>query len=476
MELETKLKNRYFFENVFVRAINIVAGGVKKYNFETGEWEGYEGRDWFKREVKRYAMHPCIQYVMFDLGYRPHDWHQLLLEYPHRSTTDYNRLAYTRDERAGQDDRQVVTTIGKYLTRHFPDMPDHEIRNVVALFTSNGEMQFLTTMGGIVDAVRRGPHSCMSSVGYVTCDDGEERHPYQVYDPALGWSMAVRINGGSIDGRALVYQAPSGERVFVRSYKRCPNGGYSYSDEVLEAWLKAQGVVKGEWDDVGARMRYYSLRRNGFLMPYLDGDYHNVDVVHIDGTQYVVARAGGDFCADNTDGTVAEHGEPCSDCGDHFHEDDLTWVGVWEDRQVCSGCLEDYLYCYGRRGNQYYQHRDNVVYVESQDEYYDTDYLSDNDIVELVSGEYEHLDNAVEVDGDWYHHDDDDICYDEYNDRHQRTDDCVCTEDLGMVHRSDAWQCAETNNWYSDNIEHIEVDGETYHPDHAPETNNDETI
>ena len=74
------------------------------------------------------------------------------------------------------------------------------------------------------------------------------------------------------------------------------------------------------------------------------------------------------------------------------------------------------------------------------------------------------------------------FCFDEYNDRYQLVSNCVCSEDLGFVHRDDAWQCNHTDLWYTDNIEFVEVDGETYHPDNAPESaqnelfNNDETI
>ena len=33
----------------------------------------------------------------------------------------------------------------------------------------------------------------------------------------------------------------------------------------------------------------------------------------------------------------------CTDCDEHYHEDDMTWIG---DNQVCSGCRdENYRYC-----------------------------------------------------------------------------------------------------------------------------------
>ena len=129
---------------------------------------------------------------------------------------------------------------------------------------------------------------------------------------------------------------------------------------------------------------------------------------------------------------------------------------------------------HGANGREYYVHEDNVVCAD--DDYYDEDYLSDNNIVCLENGEYEHMDNAVQLDnGEWYETDDSDICYDEYNDRHQLVRDCEDPEDMGMVHSDDVWQCAATGKYYTDNIERVEVNGETYHPDDAPATEtNDE--
>ena len=460
-----------FFHEVFMTAGQIVSGRKSYYTRDEDglKLHGYTGRKWFAREWNAHQLHPAIEHVIVKLGNRPRDWHQLLLEWPHRSVTDYNRLAYTRDERAGIDDRQTVTTLGKYLMRHF-DMPDHEIRDTVALHTSAGQIRFINDMDGILNALKRGPTSCMTADIEIRCLDGELRHPYEVYDPSLGWRMAVRLNGTSIDGRALVYCCPTtGDKMFVRSYKRDHGGGYSYADESLEAWLKDQGATKiDSWCDVDAQMAYYPARGE-FLMPYLDGCNHNVDVLTCgDSEQYVVAAEYGEHSCDNTNGFAGTCGEVCEDCGERHGEDDMYWVEVTEDRHVCHHCIDNYRYAYSRRGNQYYIHDDNCVYVDSCDEWYDLDYLSDNHIVELVSGGYEHIDLAVEVDGDWYYSDDSDITWDEYNERHALVSECVDTEDLGMVHKNDAWQCSHSSNWYSNNIEPAVFECEYYHPDHVP--------
>jgi hypothetical protein len=118
---------------------------------------------------------------------------------------------------------------------------------------------------------------------------------------------------------------------------------------------------------------------------------------------------------------------------------------------------------YGRRGEQYHVHTNDTVYVDG--EYYHDDYLDDNSIVCLNNGEYAHSDNAVYIDSqdEYYHVDDEDIVYAENTHQHEMREDC--------------WCCAESGNWYTNDEDNVEVDGETYHPDNAPEpeTNDTET-
>ena len=433
-------------------------------------------RPWFNALTNKYRLHPAVREAYIKHG-MPRNWQTLLLEWPHQSETDPNRLAYTPSERYGEDDRQLITSIGKYLNRHF-DLPDHVIRDLVARFTSGDcTFKFLNTTEGMVDAVQRGPYSCMCwrERDLVRCSDGERRHPYEVYAPEYGWHMAVRLQGDDVVGRALCNKDGDDKLYWVRSYKKDPNGGYSYADEFLEAWLKSQGYEKrSEWEE-GTRMAYHPTS-DEFLAPYIDGDERHVDVCRgADGVGYLVIDSNGEFECDETGGAPAgSDNETCEDCDERYNEDDMTTVGAWEDRRVCNGCLDNYRYAYTRRGYQCYIHEDNVAWVESQDEYYDTDYLSDNNIVELIDGEYEHIDNAVEIDGDWYPSDDDRIVFDEYHERHDLIDNCEETEDNGWVRESETWVCAESGKRYSDAVDYVEIDGDKYYPDHVPATN-DET-
>lgn len=438
---------RDWYENIFLVAVRIVAGDHYVWDDKGNYNKAPTGRAWFKREHSKYRLHPAVEHMM--RIYRPDMWQQMLLEWPHKSETDPNRLAYTRDERAGEADRQVVTTIGKYLRRHFPEASDDLIRDIVAQHTYGGDIYLTQDPDEMVRSVIKGPRSCMSKPFNITCDDGEQRHPYAVYDPECGWSMAVRKSGEEILGRCLVYQDDD-DKCFVRSYKRERDElSASGADEAIEMWLKSQGYEKrSSWPD-GTPIREYRLRNGGWLMPYIDGGTQEVDE-----SDFTISY-NGDIQANNTDGTANAYSHTCEDCGEGEHEDAVTYVGYNEDRCVCHNCIDNYTYAYGRRGREYYVPDNEAVYVDG--EYYDQDYLSDNGIVELHDGDYCHQDNAVYIDSEdaYYHVDSGDICYAEDSNQYELIDNC--------------WRCEESGNWYTDDEDYVEIDGCKYHPDHAPE-------
>ena len=419
--------------------------------------------DWFYRESDRYALHPIVYAAMRVC--RPHNWQQLLLEWPHASLSDAARIAYTRDERAGIADKQTVTSVGKYLRRHWPDstdMPDHTIRDLVQRYGTNSEYKFVHTMAEMLQHLSEGPGSCMvwTNSG-VRCIDGQTRHPYEVYNPKYGWHMAVGVLNGETLSRALcMHNKGTGDKYFVRTYLRpARTGEYSQVDGGLQNWLGEQGYEKkGSWQE-GEKFSYYETRDGEVLMAYLDGNAKQVQTGVLNGETYLYMEEDGPYTCNQTSGTVHCRDEDtfeCDNCGDRTENDDGYWVNRSEDTHVCQSCREyNYTYVYGRRRNQYYVHNDNAVYCESDGEHYDTDYLGDNEIIELRNGEYEQLDNAVEISGDWYHIEDDDICRTEDSDKYALREDC--------------WQCTESGYMYTDDCEdYIEHEGDRYHNDHIP--------
>jgi len=434
-------------------------------------------RGWYHDLTYRFELHPAVVECL-KKDYRPHNWHLMLLEWPHRAETDANRLAYTRDERAGLDNRQTVTSIGKYLMRHYNGiLSDNYIRDLVARYTSGDDtFEFLHTTDEMIHAVNNGPSSCMCwHEGKGTgCADGVRRHPYAVYTPEYGWHMAVRkTSAGEIVGRALCMSDPdSGDQYWVRSYKRCE--GYSHTDEFLESWLTAAGYRKKSAYDSDTKLSLIWVSRDSeVLMPYIDGGRQSAEIDYSSGVLRL--RSDGVISGSETCGyaSIDENSETCEDCGDRVHADDICCVGENEDRYVCQCCRDDhYNYAISRRGEHYYIPNDDVVYVESTSEAYHVDYMERNGIVELANGDYEHTDNAVYVEreDEWYSDQDTDIVYCEHSGEYELIDNCEQLHDGDWAHKHDCWQCEGSGDWYLNDVEPVTIDGELYHPDNAPQT------
>jgi hypothetical protein len=226
----------------------------------------------------------------------------------------------------------------------------------------------------------------------------------------------------------------------------------------LQNWLQEQGYEKKySWQE-GEKFSNYKTRDGDVLMPFLDGGDKRVQEGCAKGEDYLYMDSDGPYECNQTSGVARldddEDRFDCEECGDRTDNDDGYWVTRNEDVQVCCSCRDyNYTYVYGRRCNQYYVHNDYVVHCN--DEYYDEDYLDDNEIVRLENGEHESLDNAVEVSGEWYHIDDERICHTEDTDEYALREDC--------------WQCAESGNMYTDDCtDFVVYEDERYHNDHIP--------
>lgn len=434
----------------------------------------YRTRAWHRREQRSHKMHPAVLCV-FGM-YNPERWQQLLLEWPYVSDTDVTRLAYTRDEQAGEADRQVITSVGKYLKRHWPNIPDHIIRDAVAKYATATEFHIKRTTAAIVNAVQEGPSSCMQWDERDVESHGF--HPYEHYDPAFGWHVAVGYKEGRIQSRALLMQRnndPEARKYFVRTYQRKEGESYSQPSDEMIQWLKAQGYEhRSSWD--GERLKIIGgVDGSEINAPYLDG---NSQHVLVDYTLHPVtnARTRCMFITDESEGAynctsttgTADYVEVCTcdDCGARIREDDLHTVGPFEDRTVGDCCIDDYTHVTGRRGYMYYVPNDEAVDIWNH--YYDTNYLADNSIVELANGGYCKEDDAVAIDGEYYHCDDDAIVNDHRGD-YQLRDNCVELHDGEYALEDETWECAGSGNYYlKDDDVPVEVDGELYHEDHAP--------
>lgn len=417
-------------------------------------------RGWYRREMMSADLHPMINKLLHDpaLNIYIKDWREMVLEYPHESDLDAHKVAYTQDGDKGERDIQTVTSLGKYLKRHAPAMPDHLLRDFVALAaTVHSVCKFVQTTEEMIEAVQRNKAtSCMKSCHF----EGND-HPYRVYAPEYGWHMAVRYEGDDMVGRAVCLNFGD-EKVFVRTYRYDAREDRTTTDEVLQAWLKEQGYThESSWPDY-AKLKRIEGNNGAFVMPYLDGNNKSFSCC---GTHLEINDCG-DYTGGNTSGwSSGGYDRTCEDCGDGMDDDDSYYVGMHEDRIVCRNCLEgDYVYAYGRRGNQYYIPENDALYVDG--ERYHDEYLSDNSIVELHNSDYVHIDNALFLtNGDWVHIDD--FHGGEVVELGDGSGDYAWSKDC--------WQCKHTDQWHEDTSERVELDDGSYvHEDYADEYQTEE--
>jgi hypothetical protein len=436
-------------------------------------------RRWHRREQAEtdFEYHAAVRAAIAVC--RPADWQLLLLEWPHIADDDRTQIAYTRDERKGEENRQTMTSIGKYLKRHFPTMSDHVLRDIVALHQPNNVVfKFLRTTPEMCNAVDIGPYSCMCSRYSGGSPDRWTHpqsvtyghHPYEVYDPELGWHMAVAMEGNEVTGRALCM-----DKYYVRTYKACGEHG-STTDERLDAWLQDQGYAKERSWEYDTLFKHIPLQRRYFVAPYIDGNQYCVAIdtrgylrlvnpSNLDnGDKYYECR--------NTSGTPTQETvhtgtTQCEDCDDWMDEDDACSVGISEDRCVCENCRDNnWTWAYTYRGRERYVPSDQVVYVG--DNYYDTDYLSENNIVCLEDGDYVHQDDAIYIErlDEW--HIADDCRYCEHSNEYELERDVTQLHDGEWAHEDDCWQCEHSHEWYLDEVDSMMTEcGKTIHPAYA---------
>lgn len=313
------------------------------------------------------------------------------LHFLHNATQVPGNVAYAENPGKLLADRFTSTRPGRYLTRFFSDvLSEQEIKSLAeaqdAMYGTGGDavaLKFIesTDKAGWVDIYERGPESCMRGEGCVEVYAHEKSVLRLAYLESLG----------EITARAIV-------REDTKQYVRCyPN---TNSDEnqrwhtrmqiALEQAGYTHGNLNGVWlDKVGNRGD-----EGGWLMPYLDYGKNGDQRVEENSEGYWVVGSRG-FDATSQSGYIfGEEMRTCDNCGGDFPEDEVEYIDH-SDECVCARCLDgNFVFAYGRRGSTYYVRVNDAVCVGG--EWYDSEYLSDNDIgyCEYEEGYY-HWDNLV---------------------------------------------------------------------------------
>ena len=191
----------------------------------------------------------------------------------HISKTDRAMVAYTPSPEAGLADKQVHTTFGRFLRKHFITLTDDQIQQLEQDHRSElfAVFQVAKSKEEIERVYRNmvGDSACMRHhPGYYGITN--DAHPSHVYSaPGMGVAYTEDAKG-QVKSRAVVYENPADpqDKRYVRLY----------GDPVLGKLLKAAGYVPRSLN--GAQIRRIPRVNNSdgvtplvnvYVVPYLDG-------------------------------------------------------------------------------------------------------------------------------------------------------------------------------------------------------------
>jgi hypothetical protein len=285
----------------------------------------------------------------------------------HASKSDPDRVAYTQTPEKGMVDVQTTTTLGSYLSRYEPSLPDHAVRELVEKFTNRNTDASAVVIDYTAKAFRfayEGQPVSHEASTQVSCMAYEARHyDCRPYHPAEAYSTGPNglhiayildpEDSKAIKSRAIVWPR---DMTFVKVYGRNEDNRTQ-----LRVALEKLGYGRAS-SFRGALLAKISLDDDGtFVMPYLDGSAQCVD--EYDEDNFVIAKDG-DYSAEDTSG-VLDIGRnsnrfTCDSCGDRCHVDDAARVS---GESWCETCVQDYAaWC---QYNDEYVHQDDIreVYV-----------------------------------------------------------------------------------------------------------------
>ena len=319
----------------------------------------------------------------------------LWYHFPHISVEEPSMVAYTPSLEYGQRDRQVRVKVGRYLQQFYGDLLDATTIRSLANGVKQLDMVETETGQGIADVYARGPSSCMSGDASRFGQE-PEFHPTIVYEGEF--KMVYLVDpilpaDRQILARALVHM-PS--NTFVRAY--------GCETETLLDRMTAAGYARYSCWPENARLKAIKVTCDSYLLPYLDGSSQYVSLTRCG--KFWQIDSDGSVCANSQSGVWSEtETQYCGSCEEDVEYDDGEgWVSSsYHGIDICPGCESSYRWAFSHRGRRDYIHEDVCTWVDSQDEYYHDECLSDYDIIwSEYSGDHHHVDELISDDAGDY--------------------------------------------------------------------------
>jgi hypothetical protein len=357
------------------------------------------------------------------------------------SSLDPKKIGYTPTPEHGRRDIQVVSTVGRFLTRFYKDQLTEDQIRVVAnhhrVLYGEPCVHFAFGADEIEYAYEHGPTSCMIKKRW------SYEPPMRVYDGPDTALACIKTSENEITARTVI-RIDTNPMEYTRIYG---------DGNLLEPRLKDLGFVFGSLDQVRLRREKAG---SDLVCPFIDG----CEEANGDGEFLVIGC--GDLDCQNTNGLADVHededvdeddGEWCDGCETSGHDEEDMYC-TFNDDYRCNDCVDnDYVMAVvNRRGQEVYVDKDDAILVRDQW------YLDDNEVLEDNGLRYC---NSV---SEWLPEDEVTYAEDEY----YPCDDCC-----KAVGRDDYWlkeNCRQDqdNEWvHKDDA--IELDGVYFHPNHPPD-------
>ncbi len=312
------------------------------------------------------------------------------------SYADVTKIRYTPNETYGKGDRQVVTTLGKFLTKHYSELGAETIRafqNKWVELTKPVELFFAETPDEVEGVYRNGPPSCMSHNmdEYRSCE-----HPSRLWGYCKHTRVAYSMLGDKINVRALVRDD---RKEWIRIY---PAMQSNFEKALRDAGFKP-GTLEG--------LRVPAIGSgDGYLMPYTDG----VGYGRLQGSEIVLGSRG-DFETQITSGVCSiggdDEGWQCPHC-EHWHDNDDDARSTHAGDLFCGRCEDDFVTALSNRRREIVVHVDDATYIDCLNEWVvngaeeengavwlddEDDYVRRDEVVQLDDGDYVRREDACET-------------------------------------------------------------------------------
>ena len=235
--------------------------------------------------------------------------------FPHVSTEDRSMVAFTPDRQAGEADRQIKMTVGRFMRKFMPLWSDTYISTLEAAYRAelDGTFEIAETAEDVFDVYTKmsGDSGCMR---YKPGQWGQQVHPSAVYAaPQYGIRVAyLRDTQGVIKARSVIYDNPNdpADKRYVRVY----------GDSTLTSRLKRAGYRMAGLN--GARIPAIDPQRiagtggvaydreghmvKPYLMPYMDPPGGSGSGCSDQRADYAYKVRGEDFLHITNDGDAIE--------------------------------------------------------------------------------------------------------------------------------------------------------------------------